>query len=73
MAVEGVRTPVVIAMNRQRLEQLRRAKKIRFDMLMTTGNKHVTIRRSDFLGIKIYLKLHPSAEIDIPISGAIMN
>lgn len=73
VAVEGVRTPVVIAMNRQRLEQLRRAKKIRFDMLMTTGNKHVTIRRSDFLGIKIYLKLHPSAEIDIPISGAIMN
>ncbi len=73
VTVEGTRTPVVIAMNRQRLNQLRRAKKIRFDMVMSTCDKHVTIRRSDYLGIKIYLKLHPSAEIDIPISGAFMN
>ncbi len=73
VTVEGTRTPVVIAMNRERLNQLRRAKKIRFTMVMSTCNKHVTIRRSDFLGIKVYLRLHPTAEIDIPVSGAFMN
>lgn len=69
VAVEGTHTKVVIAMNRQRLQQLRNAKKIRFDLLMATGNKNVTIRRSDYLKIKVYLRLHPAAEIDIPIYG----
>lgn len=69
IAVNDSTTRVVIAMNRQRLQQLRNAKKIRFDMLMATGNKNVTIRRSDYLKIKVYLRLHPSAEIDIPIYG----
>jgi hypothetical protein len=67
IAIADTTTRVVIAMNRQRLQQLRNAKKIRFDMQMATGNKHVSIRRSDYLKIKVYLKLHPEAVIDIPI------
>ena len=73
VAVEGTRSQVTVAMNKQRLQLLRDARKIRFDMLMTTGKKHVIVRRSDYLKIKVYLKLHPAAEIDIPVSDPIMN
>ena len=73
VAVEGTQSKVVIAINRQRLQQLRSAKKIRFDMLMATEGKNVSIRRSDYLKIKVYLKLHPTAEIDIPVSGAFID
>lgn len=69
VAMESTRSKVVLAMNRQKLQQLRNAKKIRFDMLMATEGKNVSIRRSDYLKIKVYLRLHPAAEIDIPIYG----
>lgn len=61
-------TKVEVMMNRQRLNQLRNAKKIRFDMTMSTIGKHVAIRREDYLKIKVYLKLRPKATIDIPVT-----
>lgn len=50
------------------LRDLRRSKKIRFNLIMATCDKHVTIKHSDFLDIKVYLQLHPSASIDIPVT-----
>lgn len=74
IAVAPTRTFVKIKADKTLLQNLRRSKKIRFSLLLATGNKHVSVRHDDYLGIKVYLKLHPTIEIDIPIDAdALMN
>ena len=60
-------TDVKIHADKTLLNNLRRSKKIRFNLIMATGGRHVSIRHDDYLRIKVYLQLHPSATIDVPI------
>ena len=71
--VASTHSVVRIHADRTLLKNLRKSKKIRFNLNLATGNKHVSIRHDDYLKIKVYLQLHPSADIDIPIHDPFLN
>ena len=73
IATESTHSVVRLHADKTLLQNLRRSKKIRFSLVLATGNKHVSIRHNDYLKIKVYLQLHPSVRIDIPINDLILD
>lgn len=67
-------TVVTMKLNKELLERLKNTRHLRFDMALhtdatgTTGNEHVKVRKTDYLKVKAMVKLHPSVNVDIPIS-----
>ena len=68
VASSSVKTTVETMLVNSDLDKLDRAKNIHLTMRTDTDNKHVTMRRSDFLKIKAYLQVKPSVDVDIPIT-----
>ena len=57
--------------NEQRLRDLKQTKKIGFKLTLATDNgpNNVSIRRDDYLGINAYIKVHPQANVNIPLTN----
>jgi hypothetical protein len=68
VASSSVKTTVETMLVNSDLDKLDRAKNIHLTLRIDTDNKHVTVRRSDFLKIKAYLQVKPSVDVDIPIT-----
>lgn len=68
-AIGSTQTNLVATLNTQSLEDLSNAKKIKIDLGVSTNDndQHVSIMKDDFLKLRAYVKLHPSATFDIPI------
>ena len=68
-AIGSTQTNLVATLNTQSLEDLSNAKKIKIDLGVSTNDndQHVSIMKDDFLKMRAYVKLHPSATFDIPI------
>jgi hypothetical protein len=68
----GTRATVIpVPINEQRLRDLKQTKKIGFKLTLATDNgpNNVSIRRDDYLGINAYIKVHPQANVDIPLTN----
>ena len=68
----GTRATVIpVPINEQRLRDLKQTKKIGFKLTLATDNgpNNVSIRRNDYLGINAYIKVHPQANVDIPLTN----
>lgn len=68
-AIGSTPTMLTATLNSQSLEDLSKAKKIKIDLGVSTNDngQHVSIMKDDFLKLKAYVKIHPSATFDIPI------
>ncbi len=60
-------TTVTMKLDRDLLDRMKRTRHLRFDMTLYTGDGHVKIRKTDYLKVKAFVKLHPSLGIDIPV------
>lgn len=49
------------------LEKLKKAKTLKVYISVNSDNKHVTVKRSDVLMLKAYLKIHPDLTVNIKI------
>lgn len=49
------------------LEKLKKAKTLKVYISVNSDNKHVTVKRSDVLMLKAYLKVHPDLTVNIKI------
>lgn len=73
------KSTISVAIDQEKLLQLRNAKTIHLKALVSTSNnvpsgETVAIRKDNFLGIRAYLKLNPKVSIDIPITqGGFIN
>ena len=72
------RDTIQVTLNKQKLEALKDCKKLKIDVNIATpndasGTKIVAIKRTDNLRMKIFLQVHPSVNIDIPITGGDNN
>lgn len=56
-------------LNEDQLDLLKKAKTMRLKVKMDSNNKHVQLKRSDFLTLKLYLIVSPSASFDIPVTN----
>lgn len=67
----STRTMVTIRLDEQRLRDLKQAHSLGFKLAIATDNgpNNVSVSRSDFLGIKAYVMVHPQANIDIPVTS----
>lgn len=66
----ATRSVVVAPINEQRLKDIKNTKKISFGLkLATGGTSTVRIRRTDFLFIKAFIMVHPTATADIPLTN----
>lgn len=67
----STRTVVVASIDEQRLKDLQKTKKIGLNFAIGTGNGTATvaIRRDDFMFIKAFVMVHPSATADIPLTN----
>lgn len=68
----GTRATVIpVPISEQRLRDLKQTKKIGFKLTLATDNgpNNVSIRRDDYLGINAYIKVHPQANVDIPLTN----
>ena len=68
MATSGVKTTLEAKLDQKDLDKLNKARNLKVILTTDTNNKHVTIRREDFLKIKAYLQLHPVVDIDVTVS-----
>lgn len=64
-------TPTILTanLNSESIVDLSHAKKIKIDLGISTNDNghHVSIMKDDFLKLRAYVKIHPSATFDIPI------
>jgi hypothetical protein len=63
-------------MTQQNIDDLKRATAMRVSITVDSdnGNKSVAIKREDFLKVKAYLQVHPTATFDIPVTdGGILK
>lgn len=67
----STRTVIVAPIDAQRLRDLKKTRKIGFNLAIATGSSTgtVSMRRSDFLYIKAFVMVHPTATADIPLSN----
>lgn len=56
-----------------KLVDLNKSKGLRFDFGIATGDGHAAIKRTDMLGVRVYLQVHPNISIDMPIGGGGQN
>ena len=65
------RTVIVAPIDAQRLRDLKKTRKIGFNLAIATGSSTgtVSMRRSDFLYIKAFVMVHPTATADIPLTN----
>lgn len=68
-AIGTTRTLLTANLNSQSLIDLSNAKKIKIDLGISTNDNghHVSIEKEDFLKLRAYVKIHPSATFDIPL------
>ena len=62
-------TVVTMKLNSETLAKLKNTRHLRFDLALRTGTGHARIRKTDYLKVKAFVKLHPSVNIDIPLTG----
>ena len=67
-------TRLNVPLDTMRYQQFRQTSKIGFDLRIATGDANaaghtVAIRREDYLKIKVYLQLHPSAFVDVRLTN----
>lgn len=74
-AVAPKRSEFTVALNRDRLDDLSRARKMKVRLGMGTNRQLVDIKRTDKLAIKAFVVLHPAATFDIAVteSGLLSN
>ncbi len=67
----STRTVIVAPIDAQRLRDLKKTRKIGFNLAIATGSSTgtVSMRRSDFLYIKAFVMVHPTATADIPLTN----
>ena len=61
-------TLVTMKLNKDMLDRLKQTRYMRFDMALHTNTGHVKIKKTDYLNVKALVKLHPSLNIDIPVT-----
>lgn len=65
----GPTTSLVRAkLNMEKIRKLKQAKSIRLRLRLNTGDKFISIRRSDSMKIRITLQVSPEASVDIPVT-----
>ena len=71
ISVGSTRTLINVPINAQRLEDLKKTRKIGFNLTLATGdpNSTVAMRKDDFLYIKAFVMVHPKATADIPLTN----
>lgn len=69
MTESSARTILEKKLTADELRLLEDAKTLTVTLRIDTQDKHVTIRRSDYLKIKAYLQVHPSVDIDIAVTN----
>ena len=57
-----------VPMNSTLLERLADTRKLRFDMVIKTPAGHVKVKKDDYLKVAAFVKLHPSVNVDIPVT-----
>ena len=67
----STRTVIIAPIDAQRLRDLKKTRKIGFNLAIATGSSTgtVSMRRSDFLYIKAFVMVHPTATADIPLTN----
>ena len=68
-AVGTTKGKISAVLDYDKLADLNRSKGLRFDLGIATGDGHAAIKKSDMLGLKVYLKVHPTVSVDIPLIG----
>lgn len=68
-ATGKTKTIVRAMVNSQKLELLPQARKLRIGLAMSTGPGKVAVQRTNSLKVKASIQVHPSAEIDIPVTN----
>ena len=69
-AVASTQSKMMAELNLAQARQFLSASKLRLHLgLKTTGNDNKAIRRSDYLGIKMYIRINPNIEIQWDIPG----
>lgn len=66
-AVSPTRTVLEVVLNKTDIENLKQAKTLKVNIRVNSGNKHVNVKKSDYLDLKAYLEVHPSLTVDISI------
>lgn len=71
----GTRRTIVRALiNNEKLQLLKRGRKIRMGLAISTGPNRVAVQRDNKLKVKASVQVHPGAAIDIPLfDDAILN
>ena len=70
ISVGSTRTNLVAQIDEQRLRDLKKTRKIGFNLsLATAGTGTVAIRRDDYLYVKAYVMVHATANADIPLTN----
>lgn len=70
-AIADSTTRLEVSMTQQNIDDLKRATAMRVSITVDSdnGNKSVAIKREDFLKVKAYLQVHPTATFDIPVTN----
>lgn len=66
-AVSPTSKTLEVTMNKNDIENFKEATYMKVDFTVNSGNKHVTVKRSDFLNLKAYLQVQPTVQIDVQI------
>ena len=70
ISVGSTRTNLVAQIDEQRLRDLKKTRKIGFNLsLATAGTGTAAIRRDDYLYVKAYVMVHATANADIPLTN----
>lgn len=67
VAIGDRNTSAETVLNNNDIDKLNQARYIKVDLKTDSNNKHVSIRRSDFLKLKGYIIVKPSVNVDIPV------
>ena len=69
-AISSTHKEVVASLDKTKLDQLNNSKYLRVEITVDSRDnqgalKHVAVKRSDFLNMRAYLKVHPAINVDI--------
>ena len=62
------RTIIRALINNEKLQMMKRGRKIRMGLAISSGTHRVAVQRSNSLKVKASVQVHPGATIDIPIT-----
>ena len=66
-AVSPTHKVLEVTLDKNDIEKFKEAKYMNVDFTVNSSNKHVTVKRSDYLNLKAYLQVHPSVDVNVQI------